>query len=98
MALVLAARLVADVDFAAGPDGQADEDGGGGDAGDEGDAHGRANQDAQLPEDLLLAAPRLLAPEGAARRAQVVQVADLFHAQPAEFAAAHGTCYVVAAA
>ena len=61
--------LVLDVDLAAHPHGDADHHGGNGDAGDEGDAHGCAHQRAQLPEDLFLAAPRLLAPERAARRA-----------------------------
>lgn len=37
-----------------------------GDAGDESDAHGRSDQRAELPEDLLLPAPGLLPPEGAA--------------------------------
>ena len=38
--------------------------GGHGDASDERDAHRGANQRTQLPQDLLLPAPRLLAPEG----------------------------------
>lgn len=37
-----------------------------GNAGYESDAHGRAHQRAELPEDLLLSAPGLLAPESAA--------------------------------
>lgn len=37
-----------------------------GDAGYEGDAHRRTDQCAELPEDLLLSAPGLLPPEGAA--------------------------------
>lgn len=47
-------------------DWDANDHGGDGDAGDEGDAHGGADQRAELPEDLLLPAPRLLPPEGAA--------------------------------
>lgn len=37
-----------------------------GDAGYERDAHRRTDQCAELPEDLLLSAPGLLPPEGAA--------------------------------
>lgn len=55
------AHLSADVD------GDADDHGGDGDAGDEGDAHGCPDQCAELPQDLLLSAPGLLAPKGAAR-------------------------------
>lgn len=52
--------------LSADPDGNADDHGGDGDAGDEGDPHGSPHQGAQLPQDLLLPAPRLLAPERAA--------------------------------
>lgn len=43
-----------------------------GNAGYEGDAHGRAHQCAELPEDLLLSAPGLLPPEGAAWRTETI--------------------------
>ena len=45
----------------------ADDHGGNGDACDEGDADRRSDQGAQLPQNLLLPAPRLLPPEGTAR-------------------------------
>lgn len=44
----------------------ADDHGGHGDACDEGDADRRSDQGAQLPQNLLLPAPRLLPPEGTA--------------------------------
>lgn len=44
----------------------ADDHGGHGDAGDEGDANRSSDQSSQLPQDLLLPAPRLLSPERAA--------------------------------
>ena len=98
IALVLAHELVARVDLARRPDGQADEYEGHGDARYERDAHGRPNERAQLPHDLLLGRPGLLAPERAARGRKVVQVADLLHAEPAELAAAHAARDVVARA
>lgn len=52
--------------LAAHVNGDADDHGGNGYAGDEGDAHRSSNQGPQLPQDLLLAAPRLLPPERAA--------------------------------
>ena len=52
--------------LSADPDGNADDHGGDGDAGDEGDPHRSPHQGAQLPQDLLLPAPRLLTPERAA--------------------------------
>ena len=54
--------------LAAHVDGDADDHGGHGDAGDQRDADGSADQRSQLPQDLLLPAPRLLPPEGAAGR------------------------------
>ena len=52
--------------LSADPDGNADDHGGDSDAGDEGDPHGSPHQGAQLPQDLLLPAPRFLTPERAA--------------------------------
>lgn len=46
----------------------ADDHGGDGNSCDEGDADRRSDQSPQLPQDLLLPAPRLLPPEGAAGR------------------------------
>ncbi len=84
------------MDLSADPDGNADDHGGHGDACEQRDAEGRAHERAQLPHELLLARPGLLAPEGASRRAQVVQVGDLLHAEPAELGAAHRARHVVA--
>ena len=61
-------RLVVGEEFAADPDGDADDHGRHGDAGQQADAHRRPHQRPQLPQDLLLARPRLLAPERAPRR------------------------------
>ncbi len=47
-------------------DWDADDHGRDSNAGYEGDAHGCAHQRAELPKDLLLSAPGLLPPEGAA--------------------------------
>ena len=80
------------------PDGQTDENGGHSDARYERDAHWRAYQRAQLPQDFFLARPWLFAPECAARGRQVVQIADFFHAEPAEFAAAHRARDMIAGA
>lgn len=55
-------HLASDVDR------DADDHGGNGDPRDERDADGRSDQRPQLPQDLLLPAPRLLPPEGAAGR------------------------------
>lgn len=67
-----------------------------GDTGDQGNPERGPHQRSQLPQELLFARPWLLAPEGAAGRAQVVQIADLLHAQPAELGPADGTDHVVA--
>lgn len=54
-------HLTADVNW------DADDHGGNSDACDESDANRSSDQSSQLPQNLLLPAPRLLAPEGAAR-------------------------------
>ena len=40
--------------------------------------------------------PRFLSPEGASRWAEVMQVRDLFHAEPAEFGTANCAGHVIA--
>jgi len=95
---MLAEELVSAVELLPDPDGDANDHGGDGDASDEPDADGRAHQSAQLPQNLLLPGPGLLAPESASRGTEEVQVRHLLHAQPAEFHATHGTFHVVARA
>ena len=82
--------------FPADPAGNANDHGWDGDASQEGDSHRSSYQSAQLPEKLLLSRPGLLPPESAAGWTQVVQVRNLFHAEPAELGAANSTRHVVA--
>lgn len=56
-----------DLYLAADVDGDPDDHGGYGDTSDESDAHRCPDESTQLPEDLLLSAPRFLPPERAAR-------------------------------
>ena len=57
--------IFAAVDLPAHPDGDPDDHGGDGDARNQRDPHRGAHQRAQLPHQLLLAAPWLLSPESA---------------------------------
>ena len=82
--------------FPADPAGNANDHGWDGDASQESDSHRSSYQSAQLPEKLLLSRPGLLSPESAAGWTQVVQVRNLFHAEPAELGAANSTRHVVA--
>ena len=66
------------------------------DASDESYSHRGSYDSSQLPHQLLLPAPGLLAPEGAAGGGQVVKVGYLLHAQPAELAGADTAGHVVA--
>ncbi|CAN7948133.1 unnamed protein product, partial [Ixodes pacificus] len=86
--------------LAADPNRDADDDGGHRDARDEGNSHGGPHEHAQLPEDLLLAAPGLLAPEGATRGTGEGRgtVRNLLHAEPAELCATQAARHVVAGA
>lgn len=52
-------------------DGEPDDEEGNGETGNEGDANGSSDENAELPEDLLLFTPRLLTPERTARRAEI---------------------------
>jgi len=91
-------RLVPDVHFTTRPYRQADQNSRHCHPGDQRDPHRRSDQDTQLPQDLLLTAPRFLAPERATTRAQIVQIAYFLHAQPAELAATDGAGDVITAA
>ncbi len=86
----------AGVELPAYPDGYADDHGRNGDAGEESDANRSADQRAQLPEYLLLPRPGFLAPKGAAGGAEVMQITNLLHAEPAELGAAQSARHVVA--
>lgn len=66
-------------------------------ASNERDPYWSTDQCAQLPKNLLLPAPWLLAPERTTRGTEVMQVGDLFHAEPAEFTATHCTGHVITA-
>lgn len=68
-----------------------------GNASNEGNPNWSTNQCAQLPKNFLLTAPWLLAPECAARGAEVMQVRDLFHTKPTEFTATHCTGHMITA-
>lgn len=80
------------------PDRDPDHDGRDSDASNESYAYRSSDEHAQLPEYFLLPRPGFLAPESATRRREVVEITDLFHAQPAELSSTHRTCHVVAAA
>ena len=62
--------LVLDVELAAHPHWDSDDHGRYSDTSEQRDADRCSNQRAQLPQDLLLATPRFLAPERAARRTE----------------------------
>ena len=63
VALVLGHGLETCKQFASDPNGNADNHGRNGYSGQQGDSDRRAHQRAQLPQDFLLAGPRLLAPK-----------------------------------
>jgi len=66
--------------FSRHPERKADDDGGNGNPGNQRYANGSTNQEAQLPQNFLLAAPRLLAPKRAARWTQIMQIGDFLQA------------------
>lgn len=66
------------IDLLAHEDGHPEDDARHGDSRDEGDAQRSAHESAQLPQQLLLPRPRLLAPERATRGTEIVKLSNLW--------------------